>query len=134
MEYQKRGSIHVHMIANNALETKMNKYGYREIKGWEHGYTNVQDIHDFDNNFKTYLYLFKYMQKAQRIGASFIHVSRNFDKIENVDYGEYIDKLSEEGVLFKEDYEFILNDKTATITKAYIDTKISSNTKKEARL
>lgn len=121
MEYQKRGSIHVHMIANESLHTVENRNGYREISDWTHGFSSVLTINDTDANFKPYLYLFKYMTKAERIGKSFIHISRNFDKIVNVDYGEYIQILKEGNLLHKEDYEIIINDQQARITKEYIE-------------
>jgi len=79
MEYQERGSIHVHMIANNYFSLQVNGNGYRELKNWPHGFTSVLTINDFDNNFRPYLYLFKYMRKAQRIGKSFVHTSRNLN-------------------------------------------------------
>lgn len=78
-EWQKRGSLHIHMITNNALTTTINKNGYRTLKHWNHGYDSILTINDFDNNFKPYLYLFKYMKKAQRIGKSFVHSSRNLN-------------------------------------------------------
>lgn len=77
MEYQKRGSIHVHMIANDSFLLQVNKNGYRELANWKKGFSSVLTIKDFDGNFRPYLYLFKYMKKAQRIGKSFLHSSRN---------------------------------------------------------
>lgn len=77
MEYQKRGSIHVHMIANDVFTLNRNKNGYYELSHWPHGFTSVLRINDFDDNFRPHLYLFKYMKKAQRIGQSFLHSSRN---------------------------------------------------------
>jgi len=79
MEYQERGSIHVHMIANNSFSLQVNKNGYNELKYWSKGFSSVLHITDFDNNFRPYLYLFKYMRKAQRIGKSFVHSSRNLN-------------------------------------------------------
>lgn len=79
MEYQKRGSIHVHMIANDSLLLRRNKNAHLELTNWTHGYTSVLRIKDLDNNFRPYLYLFKYMKKAQRIGKSFLHSSKNLN-------------------------------------------------------
>lgn len=76
-EWQKRGSLHVHLITNNKLTTYTNQNGYPSLTYWRHGFTSMLHITDFDKNFKPYLYLFKYMRKAQRIGKSFIHSSRN---------------------------------------------------------
>jgi hypothetical protein len=107
-EYQKRGSIHIHMIANTKFETYINDNGFLSLKNWSMGFTSIKQIHSssFDDNFKPYLYLFKYMTKSQRIGKSFVHISRNFDKIINSDYDEYINKLKGENLLYKEDIEF----------------------------
>lgn len=118
MEKQKRGAIHVHMIANDWLKLERIN-GHDNVVGWGHGFSEVLTIRNFDNNFKPYLYLFKYMQKAQRVGKSFIHVSRNFDKINVLDYDNYIHKLEQEHLLFTEDHQFELNDKLHTITKEY---------------
>lgn len=101
MEYQKRGSIHVHMIANGAFTFQKNRNGYQELKYWDHGFTSVLHINDFDKNFRPYLYLFKYMRKSQRIGKSFVHSSRNlnnFDKTNIVDetiFEQYMTKFQE---------------------------------------
>lgn len=121
LEYQKRGSIHVHMVANDVLDCELNKNGYLSVKGWHSGFTSVQQIHisKFDSDFKPYLYLFKYMSKAQRVGKSFIHCSRNFDKIEVVDYADYINELKKGNCLYKEDYQFEINDRSCRITKKY---------------
>jgi len=77
MEYQERGSIHVHMIANQSFTLQVNDNGYNELVYWQKGFSSVLQIKDFDHNFRPYLYLFKYMKKSQRIGKSFVHSSRN---------------------------------------------------------
>lgn len=87
LEWQKRGSLHVHMITNNALTTHTNKNGYQSLTYWKHGYTSKLTINDFDQNFKPQLYLFKYMKKAQRIGKSFLHSSRNLNNYTKLDGG-----------------------------------------------
>jgi len=79
MEYQKRGSIHVHMIANDSFTLQVNNNGFKELKYWQKGFSSVLQINDFDNNFRPQLYLFKYMRKAQRIGKSVVHASRNLN-------------------------------------------------------
>jgi len=77
MEYQKRGALHVHMIANTSFTTYRNKNNHLSLKYWTKGFSSVLHISDFDNNFRPYLYLFKYMKKSQRIGKSFVHSSKN---------------------------------------------------------
>lgn len=84
MEYQKRGSIHVHMITNNFFSLQVNANGYNELVHWRKGFSSVLSINDLDENFRPYLYLFKYMKKAQRIGKSFIHSSRNLNNFTEI--------------------------------------------------
>jgi len=132
MELQKRGSIHVHMIANKALEYEINKNGYRSVKDWSHGFSSVLTIKDFDNNFRPYLYLFKYMAKAQRVGRSFIHISKNFDKIGSVDYADHIKNLSEGEIIHEENYLFKIEEKTYSINKNYIRKPRTTDSQKEA--
>lgn len=122
MEYQKRGSIHVHMVCNNALEMRKNQNNHWELTDWKKGFSSILTIKDVDNNFKPYLYLFKYMSKAQRIGSSFIHTSKNFDKIETVDYHDYLQVLTEENLLFEEDQEFEFDNTRHRIIKGYFKT------------
>lgn len=119
LERQKRGSIHVHLISSLGFRYYTNKNGYLSLTDWKHGFSSVKTIDDFDKNFKPYLYLFKYMYKTERVGNSFVHTSRNFDKITNVDYDKYISKLKGENLLFEEDYNFKVNDKDYTIKKTY---------------
>lgn len=83
-EWQKRGSLHVHMITNSALTTHINKNGHKSLTYWNHGYTSMLTVNDFDGNFKPHLYLFKYMRKSQRIGKSFVHSSRNLNNFTTV--------------------------------------------------
>lgn len=77
MEYQKRGSIHVHLVLNKELRIEKNLNGYFHLPDWRKGFSSVLSIGDFDENFRPYLYLFKYMKKSRRIGKSFLYSSRN---------------------------------------------------------
>jgi len=88
MEYQKRGSIHVHMIANSSFTLQVNSNGYNELTHWPHGFSSVLTIKDFDGNFRPYLYLFKYMKKSQRIGKSFVHSSKNLNNYTKLETSE----------------------------------------------
>lgn len=119
-ERQKRGAIHIHMMCNEAFEYRINKNGHRELVNWSHGFTSVLTINDLDNNFKPYLYLFKYMGKAQRVGKSFIHTSRkSFDEIKWVDYDYYIEALAKGDKVYEEDYKFTFDQQNYTINKQY---------------
>jgi hypothetical protein len=107
------------MLCNEFFDTE--RIGtHLNVSLWlKHGFSEVLTINDFDKDFKTYLYLFKYMNKAQRVGKSFIHVSKTFDKIKSMDYDNYINRLNEENILFEEDFTFKLNQQSCTINKKY---------------
>lgn len=77
VEKQKRGALHVHMIVNNFVTTKVNKNGHFSAVNWPHGFSSILDIKGADVNFKPYLYLFKYMKKSEKIGGRYVHSSRN---------------------------------------------------------
>lgn len=126
IEKQKRGALHVHMIASKGFQYEINNHGYKQLKDWSKGFTNVQTISDFDKDFKTYLYLFKYMGKAQRVGSTFIHCSRGFDKITLADYRDYINILKEGDILYQEDTKFTIENRKCNIIKSYITTKDES--------
>ena len=42
MEYQSRGSIHVHMICNDIFTLHVNKNGYRSLTNWHHGFNGLR--------------------------------------------------------------------------------------------
>lgn len=79
VEKQKRGALHVHMICNDFLTKKRNKNGYYDAIKWPHGWSSIKTIKGTDVNFKPYLYLFKYMNKSQKIGGRYVHSSRNLN-------------------------------------------------------
>lgn len=108
MEYQKRGSIHVHMIASNAFQTFINDNGHLSLKNWTHGFSSVLTVKDFDINFKPYLYLFKYMKKSQRIGKSFVHTSRNLNNFKELSVDEFDHTLY--SLFMTESHEVLLPD------------------------
>lgn len=124
MEYQKRGSIHVHMIASNHFEYEVNKNGYRSLKNWKHGYTSVLDLNDFDDNFRSYLYLFKYMKKSQRIGNSFVHTSRNLNNFKQIPVDDFDNALYD--LIMTESQQAILpyNDLVVYYKKHYYKEKL----------
>lgn len=82
VEKQKRGALHVHMICNDFFTVKKNKYGKLTIPTWKNGFTNIEEIKirdssEADVNFKPFLYMYKYMNKSQKIGGRYVHSSRN---------------------------------------------------------
>jgi len=111
LEEQQRGALHIHMIATDSFQTEKNKNGYDSLKNWKHGFTTIHDIKNTDNNFKPYLYLFKYMKKSQRIGGRFVHSSRNTNNFEKLTDFEF-NKLEHELVF------------TENLQLGYLDRKI----------
>lgn len=118
-EYQKRGSIHVHMITNRGFETSVNQNGYDQLSNWHHGFSSVLHITDFDKNFKPYLYLFKYMKKAQRIGKSFIHSSRNISNFEEMNMDDF--QHNDWNVYHQERTQAQIRDFTLNCYKYYLE-------------
>jgi hypothetical protein len=97
VEKQTRGALHVHMISNNFLTTHENKNNYQSVTNWDKGYSSILDIKGTDDNFRPYLYLFKYMKKSQRIGKSFVHSSKNlnnFVKLSDFNFNKAVHELS----------------------------------------
>jgi len=123
-ERQKRGAIHIHMISNTPFTTHVNQNGHLSLDNWVHGFTSVLAISDFDTNFRPYLYLLKYMSKAQRVGKSFIHTSRTFDKTVSLDYDQYINHLVKENLLYSEDFAFYIEGTQYRIDKGYYHKKV----------
>lgn len=121
-EYQKRGSIHVHMITNRGFETHVNQNGYDQLTNWKHGFSSVLHIRDFDKNFKPYLYLFKYMKKAQRIGKSFLHSSKNLNTFEEMNMDDFT--YSDWSVHHQERTQAQIRDFTLNCYKYYLERDI----------
>lgn len=89
VERQKRGALHVHMICNDFFTVEKNKYNKLTIPTWRSGFSSVDEIkindsHDTDINFKPYLYLFKYMNKSEKIGGRYVHSSRNLNNFDEL--------------------------------------------------
>lgn len=129
MEYQKRGSIHVHMIANSNFTFRKNRNNYDELTHWKHGFSSALKITDFDANFRPYLYLFKYMKKSERIGKSFTHSSRNLDNYKVITDNDKIN-LNEMELLTQEKTQAILpNEHILNFTRSYY----AKSTKKQPK-
>ena len=119
MEYQKRGSIHVHMIANSNFTFRKNKNNYDELTYWKHGFSSALKITDFDAKFRPYLYLFKYMKKSERIGKSFTHSSRNLDNYKTIVDNENINLNEMELLTQEKTHSKLPNGHTINFTRSY---------------
>jgi len=120
-EYQKRGSIHVHLITNNQFRIELNKNGYMHFPDWKKGFSSVLTIDKFDSDFKPFLYLFKYMKKSERIGRSFVYSSRNLNNSVKLPVDFFDMKLYNE--LATERTEAVLPDGKKIIYKKYYFTR-----------
>jgi hypothetical protein len=97
IEKQDRRAYHIHMLTNDFPTTHINKNNYKSVTLWTHGFSSILNSDKADNNFKTYLYMFKYMNKAQRIGHKFVHSSKNLNNFQEYP-AEYFDKMLYEKV------------------------------------
>lgn len=122
------------MIASNFFQLQKNKNGFNELKNWNigtgHGFSSVLTIKKFDSNFKPYLYLFKYMTKAQRIGKQFIYCSRGLNDFQEYPADVFDKKLydlmySEHKVIPK----LAFHAKTSYYKRAYVQSVSNSRPK-----
>jgi len=84
VERQKRGALHIHLISNSFITSAINRNKYPYALYWEHGFSSIKHISGADINFKPYLYLFKYMQKSEKIGGRYVHASRNLKNFDTL--------------------------------------------------
>lgn len=87
--------LHIHIICTPTLETYTNQNNYLSIKRWHRGFSSVKFLSDFDDNFRTMKYIFKYMNKSEKVKHKYVYSSRNlltepeytnFDHELNIDY------------------------------------------------
>lgn len=77
IEKHKSGNLHIHLITSdleNVVSLKKNKYSW---KSWRRGFSDVKFISGVDDKFRIEKYLFKYMQKAEKIGGRYFLHSRD---------------------------------------------------------
>lgn len=76
VEKHKSGNYHLHLITNK-IGLVSYKEGKLSAKNWTKGFSDVVHISTFDRNFDVLKYLFKYLEKSDKIGGRWVLKSRN---------------------------------------------------------
>lgn len=79
VERHKTGNYHIHLICSE-LSTCSHRLGKTSAKNWKKGFSDVVSIDKFDGNFNIFKYLFKYLEKSDKIGGRWVLKSRNLNK------------------------------------------------------
>lgn len=81
-EYQKRGSIHWHLLVNFCPDGVLSrKQGHLNCASWSYGFSDYSPL-EGDDNFRLELYLLKYLTKGvERLFKSYYVRSRNLNEI-----------------------------------------------------
>lgn len=79
VEKHKSGNLHIHLITNK-IKTVSHRVGCQSALAWKKGFSDVRAISDFDEQFNIFKYLFKYLQKSEKIGGRWVLKSRNLNK------------------------------------------------------
>ena len=77
VEKHKSGFYHIHMITSdleNVISLRKGKYSWKE---WKAGFSDVKFLSGTDHKFRVELYLFKYLNKAEKIGGKYFLKSRD---------------------------------------------------------
>lgn len=77
VEKHKSGNYHIHAITSdleNIISLRKGKYSWGD---WKKGFSDVKFISGTDEKFRVELYIFKYLQKAEKIGGRYFLKSRN---------------------------------------------------------
>lgn len=79
VEKHKSGNLHIHLITNK-IQLTSHKIGKLSAKNWKLGFSDVVHISTFDKNFNIMKYLFKYLEKSDKVGGRWVLKSRNLNK------------------------------------------------------
>jgi len=79
VEKHKSGNLHIHLITNKIQLTSY-KLDKLSAKNWKLGFSDVVHISTFDKNFNIMKYLFKYLEKSDKVGGRWVLKSRNLSK------------------------------------------------------
>lgn len=74
--HKKNPLLHIHLITTPSLETFVNDNGYLSLKRWHRGFSSVKMISDFDDRFRVAKYIFKYMNKSEKVKHKYVYSSR----------------------------------------------------------
>ena len=76
VEKHKSGNYHIHAITSdldNIVSLRKGKYSWGS---WKKGFSDVKFLSGTDDKFRVELYIFKYIQKAEKIGGRYFLKSR----------------------------------------------------------
>lgn len=76
VEKHKSGNYHIHAITSdldNIISLRKGKYSWKD---WKKGFSDVKFLSGTDEKFRVELYIFKYIQKAEKIGGRYFLKSR----------------------------------------------------------
>lgn len=85
VEKHKSGNLHIHLITNK-IKTVSHRVGCLSALAWKKGFSDVRAVSDFNEQFNIFKYLFKYLQKSEKIGGRWVLKSRNLNKPSVVHY------------------------------------------------
>lgn len=77
IEKHKSGMLHIHAITSdlaNIVSLRKNKYSW---KSWRRGFSDVKFLSQTDDKFRVEKYIFKYLQKSEKIGGRYFLKSRD---------------------------------------------------------
>lgn len=77
VEKHKSGMYHVHAITSDLPNIVSLRKGKYSCADWHKGFSDVKFISGTDEKFRIEKYLFKYMQKGEKIGGRYFLKSRN---------------------------------------------------------
>lgn len=68
--------LHIHIICTPTLNFYTNENGYLSVRRWHKGFSSVKLLSDFDNRFRASMYIFKYMNKSEKVKHKYVYSSR----------------------------------------------------------
>lgn len=77
VEKHKSGMLHIHAITSdlpNVISLRKGKFSW---KSWRRGFSDVKFLSQTDDKFRVEKYIFKYLQKAEKIGGRYFLKSRD---------------------------------------------------------
>lgn len=83
VEKHKSGCYHIHAITSdldNIISLRTGKYSW---KSWTKGFSDVKFLRDTNDKFRIEKYIFKYMNKSEKIGGRYFLKSRDLTLIRN---------------------------------------------------
>lgn len=89
VERHKSGCLHIHAITSdleNVVSLRRGKYSW---KSWQRGFSDVKFLKDTDDKFRVEKYIFKYMNKSEKIGGRYFLKSNDLTLRKGITPEEY---------------------------------------------